>query len=138
VPKLRHVHFHPNLNCETTMPTHTPWTLRAWPPLLWQACRQTELAFEHLGTLVTSPDDRTGQTMWGSRGRDGEAGVAWDWVQLPRGAVAMADPMSVVTNLRLVGDAGEVLTAQQAARFLNEIVHALPWQREVQRALRAA
>jgi hypothetical protein len=121
------------------MHTHTSWTLRAWPPILWQARRQTELAFEHLSTLVTSPDERTGQTMWGSRGSDGsEAGVAWDWVELPRGAVAMADPMSVVTNLRLVGDAGEVLTAQQAARFLNEIVHGLPWQCEVQRALRAA
>jgi hypothetical protein len=42
----------------------------------------------------------------------------------------------VVTNLRLVGDEGEVLTAYEAARFLNEIVHTLPWQDEVQRALR--
>lgn len=120
------------------MPSTTPWSLRAWPPLLWQARRQTELSFEHLGTLVTSPDDRTGQTMWSTRGVDGEAGVAWDWVQLPRGAVAMADPMSVVTNLRLVGDQGEVLTAQQAARYLNEIVRGLPWQQEVQRALQVA
>jgi hypothetical protein len=43
--------------------------------------------------------------------------------------------MSVISNLRLVGDQGEVLTAQQSARFLNEIVRALPWQSEVQRAL---
>jgi hypothetical protein len=28
-----------------------------------------------------------------------------------------------------------VLTAQQSARFLNEIVRALPWQHEVRRAL---
>jgi len=130
--------FHSTCDCDITMHTTptSPWSLRAWPAVLWQARRQTELAFEHLGTLVTSPADRTGQTMWGAR--DGEAGVAWDWVELPIGAVAMADPMSVVTNLRLVGDAGEVLTAQQAARFLNEIVHTLPWQQEVQRALRAA
>ena len=66
---------------------------------------------------------------------DGEAGVAWDWVQISGDVVAMADPMSVVTNLRLVGDEGEVLTALESARFLNEIVHALPWQSEVQRAL---
>ncbi len=66
---------------------------------------------------------------------DGEAGVAWDWVQLSRGVVAMADPMSVISNLRLVGSAGEVLTAWEAALYLNEIVHALPWQDEVQRAL---
>jgi hypothetical protein len=120
------------------MPCTSPWTLRAWPPVLLPAREPNSLHFEHLGTLVTSPGEGAGQTMWGSRGDDGEAGVAWDWVALPRGAVAMADPMSVVTNLRLLGDEGEVLTAQQSARYLNEIVHALPWQQEVQRALRRA
>jgi hypothetical protein len=76
-----------------------------------------------------------GQTIWGGQSKDGEAGVAWDWVQISGDVVAMADPMSVVTNLRLVGEEGEVLTALECARFLNEIVHALPWQGEVQRAL---
>jgi hypothetical protein len=66
---------------------------------------------------------------------EGNAGVAWDWIQISDDIVAMADPMSVVTNLRLVGQEGEVLTALEAARFLNEIVHGLPWQSEVQRAL---
>jgi hypothetical protein len=47
----------------------------------------------------------------------------------------MADPMSVVTNLRLIGHEGEVLTLLESARYLNEIVHALPWQSEVRRAL---
>jgi hypothetical protein len=115
--------------------TATPWSLRAWPPVLWQARRQCELHFRHLGTMVTCPEEGMGQTVWGTDAADGEAGVAWDWIELRRGAVAMADPMAVVTNLRLIGDAGEVLTAQQAACFLNEIVHALPWQHEVHRAL---
>ena len=56
-------------------------------------------------------------------------------MQVTNNIVAMADPMSVITNLRLVGEEGEVLTALESARFLNEIVHALPWQNEVQRAL---
>lgn len=73
--------------------------------------------------------------MWGGLSIDGEAGVAWDWVQIMPGIVAMADPMSVVTNLKLLGPEGEVLTAWEAARHLNEIVHALPWQDEVQRVL---
>ena len=78
-----------------------------------------------------------GQTIWGGQSAGGEAGVAWDWVQICGDVVAMADPMSVITNLRLVGDEGEVLTCWQAARFLNQIVHALPWQHEVARALQA-
>jgi len=77
----------------------------------------------------------TGQTVWAAKSVDGEAGMAWDWVQLSRGVVAIADPMSVVTNVRLIGDEGEVLTAHAAARYLNEMVRALPWQEEVQRAL---
>jgi hypothetical protein len=73
--------------------------------------------------------------VWAATADEGEAGMAWDWVQIARGVVAIADPMSVVTNVRLIGEAGEVLTAQEAARFLNEMVRALPWQQEVQRAL---
>ena len=63
--------------------------------------------------------------------------MAWDWIQIAHGVVAIADPMSLVTNVRLLGDEGEVLTAQQSARYLNELVRSLPWQREVQRALAA-
>ncbi len=61
--------------------------------------------------------------------------MAWDWVQIARGVVAMADPMSVISNLRFIGGEGEVLTAYESSLFLNEIVRLLPWQSEVQRAL---
>lgn len=122
-----------------TMPPVSPWSLRAWPPVLWQAGRPAGLTFHHLGTRITVVGDHeggiAGQTLWGGSSADGEAGVAWDWIQIAHGVVAMADPMSVVTNLRLVGSAGEVLTALQAACYLNEIVHQLPWQHEVTRTL---
>ncbi len=61
--------------------------------------------------------------------------MAWDWVQIARGVIAIADPMALVTNVRLIGDQGEVWTAQQSALFLNYLVRDLPWQLEVQRAL---
>lgn len=79
-----------------------------------------------------------GQTLWGGSLEEGAAGLAWDWVQISRGVVALADPMSVVTNLRLVGDEGEVLTALESACYLNALVRDLPWQSEVERALRGA
>ena len=122
----------PHLHCP-------PWTLRAWPPLLWQLGRVAPLRLHHIGTQVTNPGEAmfrtTGQTLWAWSSDDGEAGMAWDWVQIARGVVAIADPMSVVTNVRLIGEEGEVLTAHEAARFLNELVRSLPWQQEVQRAL---
>ena len=82
-----------------------------------------------------APSRVIGQTIWAGTLAGSDAGMAWDWVEIADGIVAMADPMSVVTNLRIVGDEGEVLTSTEAARFLNGIVHALPWQDEVGRAL---
>lgn len=119
----------------------TAWSLRAWPPLLWQASEPANARFYHLGTRVMMsadvPGAAAGQTVWAASAAAGEAGMAWDWVMIARGVVAIADPMSLVTNVRLLGPHGDVLTAQESARFLNELVHALPWQREVQRALTA-
>jgi len=107
---------------------------------LWQVNSATNVRFRHLDTRVTVVGDASsrpaGQTVWATEGDDGSAGMAWDWVEVTQGIVAMADPMSVVTNLRLLGGEGEVLTSHAAARFLNEFVRALPWQREVHRALR--
>ena len=122
--------------------TLAPWALTAWRPLLCQAGGAPLGRFRHLGTRITFPGDRmvrtAGQTLWGGSLDDGDAGVAWDWVQISRGVVTLADPMSVVTNLRLVGDEGVVLTALQSAVYLNAMVHELPWQTEVERALRGA
>lgn len=77
----------------------------------------------------------SGQTFWAGAGASGEAGIAWDWVEIGPGVVAIADPLSVITNMRVLGREGEVLTAYDAARWLNGLVHALPWQSEVERAL---
>ncbi len=119
-----------------------PWILRSWRPVLWQTDRLPTERFEHRSTRITFTGDArvrmAGQTLWAGALDDGEAGVAWDWVQTARGVVAMADPMSVVTNLRLVGDEGEVLTSLQASVYLNALVHDLPWQDEVERALRGS
>jgi hypothetical protein len=86
-----------------------------------------------LGSL---PGCFSGQTLWMARGTAGEAGMAWDWIEISHGVVAMADPLSVVSNVRFIGHEGEVLTALQAAPYLNGLVHQLPWQQEVERALR--
>lgn len=119
-----------------------PWTLRAWPPLLWQVDRTAPLRLEHLSTQVTHAGDPAngtmGQTLWGWKGEEGALGMAWDWVQLHCGVVAMADPMAVVTNLRLLGSEGEMLSPYASARHFNAIVHALPWQQTVERVLEQA
>jgi len=115
------------------------WIVCAWPPLLWQADSAPELHFVHLGTRVLSEGDEdhpcSGQTVWGNPVEGHAAGVAWDWIEVQEGVVAMADPLALVTNLQLIDKRGELLPSVQVALHLNEIVHTLPWQSEVQRAL---
>jgi hypothetical protein len=93
----------------------------------------------HLGTRVTNPGDQlsrtSGQTIWAAPAPGGQAGMAWDWIQLACGIVAMADPLSVVTNLRLVDSDGDTLPSLESLRHLNEVVRRLPWQDEVERVL---
>lgn len=117
-----------------------PWTVRAWPPLLWQVGGQVSLPLQHLCTQITQPGISAasrvvGQTLWAAQCDDGEAAMAWDWVELADGVYAMADPMGVVTNLRLVDGSGEMLTSAQAALHLNVLLRSLPWQDEVGRAV---
>lgn len=117
------------------------WIVYAWPRVLCKALHVQQLQFAHLSTQVLVPGDdkrpSLGQTLW--QGDDGtaRAGVAWDWVSMPAGVVAMVDPMALITNLQFLTPEGEVLAPFESARQLNEIVHALPWQYEVQRALSA-
>ncbi len=50
----------------------------------------------------------------------------------------MANPMCVVTNLRLVSERGDVLSVNESALYYNRLVSALPWQDEVWRLLKTA
>ena len=97
------------------------------------------LCLTHMHTRVVhsglSDSPCSGQTLWARTGDETTAGVAWDWVQLHQGVVAMADPMGLVTNLMLLDAHGEPIPTLQVTLHLNEIVHALPWQTEVERAL---
>ena len=120
--------------------TITPaWIVCAWPTLLWQASRAPNLHLTHLGTRVLTLGDEeqlcSGQTLWGDASEDRAAGVAWDWVEIRDGIVAMADPLGLVTNLRFLNAHGEELTNLEVALQLHQLVHALPWQCEVKRAL---
>jgi len=121
--------------------TMTPaWIVYAWAPVLWQASAAPELHLVHLGTRVlTFGDDDcpcSGQTLWADHSERCAAGVAWDWVEVRHGVVAMSDPLGMVTNLRLLDAHGEEMNQTQMAVHLHQLVHALPWQSEVKRALR--
>ena len=128
------------IDASTLTTRMTPaWIVYAWPPVLCQASSAPQLHLVHLGTRVLTFGDEagpcSGQTLWGDASEDRSAGVAWDWVELQEGVVAMSDPLGMVTNLRLLDARGQALSQIQVAAHLHLLVHALPWQTEVQRAL---
>lgn len=125
------------MRSDTNLPP--PWVLYSWPAVFWQANTCRRLRLRHLGTRVTTGPQvgrrPMGHTVWGRLDGDAEAGLAWDWVEVTQGVVAMADPMAMVTNVRLLDRTGEVIPPIEAALHLNQFVCRLPWQEEVQRAL---
>jgi hypothetical protein len=125
-----------------TINMSTPaWVVCAWPTQLWQVDDASPVQLSHVGThvLATASEDGPfcGQTLWAKKNGDRPAGLAWDWVEIREGVVAMADPLGVLTNVKFINDEGEAISDREVAIRLQQLVHALPWQSEVQRALRA-
>ena len=123
----------------TAPSTQPPWALSSWPTVFWRTNSRRCPQFTHLATRVTiraARGPRQGHTVWGQISDDGGAGLAWDWVEIAKGVVAMVDPMRVVTNMQLVATDGHVLPATEAALHFNQFVRRLPWQDEVRRLLK--
>ena len=118
------------------------WSVYAWPALVCRAEPVSDWHLLHLSTCVLTSGDAcqacSGQTLWSSELETGAAALAWDWVCLGEGVVALADPFGLITNLHLVDDYGLPLPTMQVALHLNQLVHKLPWQREVHRAMHDA
>lgn len=122
------------------MPATPAWIVYAWAPVLWQASSAEERRFVHLGTRVLTFGDETspctGQTLWGDASENHPTGIAWDWVEIQDGVVAMSDPFGMITNLRLLDAHGALFDDGQITVQLHQLVHTLPWQIEIQRVLR--
>jgi hypothetical protein len=89
----------------------------------------------HLGTSQHMLDDprrtRYGSSLWGAEVDGHAVGIAWDWAQVRGTVVALADPMAIASNVRLVDADGARLDDDRRLRYLNNAVHALNWQRRI-------
>jgi hypothetical protein len=119
------------------------WVLKSWPEVLWQlpADLQHGPVFQHMGTEVRPDLDdagrAVGETVWAARLPDDRLiGAAWEWVEVLPGVPAIRDPNGIISNLRLVDDAGQDLEELQCIVGMNRIAHATPWQQAVVRSVR--
>ena len=70
-----------------------------------------------------------GQTTWAWE-EDGKlCAVGWDWIEMQPDVLVLADPMSVVSNVEFLLDAG-ARPGSSKVLVLNRIIHLLPWQKD--------
>lgn len=111
------------------------WKVATWNPVVTTLHDFDDNVgqFTHLGTSVSDEPLESGlmsgQVLWGAQMKDGMVGLAWDWMEVKASVVAMADPMLIISNVRLVDEGGDDVTASERILRMNNVIHALGWQR---------
>lgn len=54
--------------------------------------------------------------------------IRFEWAEIRLGVLALANPMGIVSNVRLATDEGDLLSPSQVLLELNGTVHDLAWQ----------
>lgn len=120
------------------------WQLMSWKPVLTTLpefrCALARMrpwvdtlgaAAEGAGAVDPAGGRRQGQALWASTHQGQPLGLAWDWAEVRKDVVALSDPMNVLSNVRLVDEAGAPLGAAEQVLHLNSAIHELEWQAHV-------
>ncbi len=121
------------------MNARLPTTIGLWRPVSTYVSRWVHAVrrFEHIGTVQAHPsatddyDCKHGQVVWGVPSGDLPVAVCWDWAEVRAGVVALANPMTVFSNVRLLAEDGAPLSHGQMLLELNGVIHELDWQRQL-------
>lgn len=106
------------------------------PPLFIAADKALALRFRHRTSTITTMQPsssvwRQGQTLWQADGRyEDPILLAWDWALISPGALVLADPMSVASNVYPVDASGHV-SVQTRLSVLMQLVTELDWSETV-------
>ncbi|MBS0435989.1 MAG: hypothetical protein JSR75_14050 [Proteobacteria bacterium] len=113
------------------------WKIVTWPtvPTPLDDWQQAVHRLRHLGMSVHVDEGekplRYGQLLWGFESHDVMLGIAWDWREVMPDVVAIADPMSIVSNACFVDEEGAAVDDAVRMMYLNSAVYQLPWQTAV-------
>lgn len=119
------------------MNARLPTIIDLWRPVSTCVSRWVDSArqFEHIGTVHAHPcasdDFKCGQVVWGVPGGTSPVAICWDWAEVRVGVVALSNPMTVFSNVRLVAEDGAPLSHGQTLLQLNGVIHELNWQRQL-------
>ncbi len=115
------------------------WHIFTWPSvaLTVRSLKAHVGDVRHIESYGAPTDDAhepaRGLTAWGFVSAEGPVGIAWEWVSLRGGAVALGDPMTVVSNLALLDDRQALLPPARRLLMLHELIYGMPWQQALPR-----
>lgn len=116
-----------------------PWQIATWRPIATPV-RDWRRSTRRLRNISTTVNDdagrRHGLVLWGVQENDMEFGVAWEWVAVGDRVIALADPMSLLSNLILLKPNGDKLSEAEQLFQLHQTVNELPWQASVRTSSR--
>lgn len=113
------------------------WSVVTWTPVLVSLAEfnrslsrfsQLTLA-KHHGHPESGAD--YGQVLWTATVDKRLVGMAWDWAAVAKGAVAMTDPLNILSNIVLYGRDRRILSDDEQKMHFATAVHGLPWQTHV-------
>jgi len=111
------------------------WMVKSWPQVRLQVTEDFRgmPEFQHISTLwredTAGRGGRVGETVWAARlGNQDVVGLAWEWVEVRPGLVALLDPNAMISNAKLVGEDGVELDELRSIIAVNVVSHAVPWQ----------
>ena len=118
--------------------------IKAWPIINWFPSTKDDEwpTFVHMSTHVRQERRASlpcaGSTVWVGSVDGAYAGLAWEWVEFRPGVLMLADPNSIITNLRVTDGVGHDCDTLTATVSLNRILHHLAWQDSVKEIIAAA
>jgi hypothetical protein len=120
-----------------------PWMIKSWPLVDLQVPETADTwpQFWHANTTVLDARDEgenaRGDTVWlGEVGRHRIA-VAFEWAELRKGVVVLADQNWIVSNIRPLRADKTYQEHLEALVSFNRLAHALAWQPAVSAVLGA-
>lgn len=121
----------------------SPWAVVSWPVVEWYIPKQRSKwpPFSH-GVTGAHRDDAAclhrGTSLWIGMLDNQSIGLAWDWVEVRGGVVALIDPNGICSNLRLLHDQDHGQSELATCLSLYRLVHGLDWQPAAVAAIRKA
>ena len=109
------------------------WRVFSWKPVSvtprqWM---HSVRSMRHVSSSLELDDEldglRHGQVVWATDVGDVPLGIAWEWREVKAGVVALADPMTVISNVELLSNDGERMLPSERILTLNAAVYRLPW-----------